>query len=935
MKYLFHCFTFLLLFIHVSKAQDFPPINTFEPKEYNAGNQSWMIDQDENGTLYFANNDGLLVYNGAYWDLYPSPNNSIIRSVKVIGDRIYTGCYMEFGYWEKTKTGKLAYTSLAARTAPGIIEDEQFWNISYEDPFILFQSLNRILIYHTETGEVRTIDAPNGITRMFTVNNTVYYHSYGAGLFRISKGRAEIVSGDERLKNSRIATIIPGNTHYTIITQQNGIYQLDAETGDLEQLPPPEPLQATGIYSAIALGNGHIAIGTISQGLFITDSNLAVLYHIDQSNGLSNNTVLSLSEDMDHNLWLGLDNGINCINLQAPFRRYLEQNGKIGTVYTAAKKDNILYLGTNQGLFYKRDNDASFKLVQGTKSQVWSLFEYDNTLFCGHDAGTFVINQGVATLISDIPGTWDFRPVPGHEDLILQGNYNGFNILKKENGTWRFLDHIRGFDYSSKHFEITRDLRIYMSHEYKGVFELEIDTTQLSVKKFKRLAQPEKGKNSGLTKFEDQIYYANLHGVYKVGTKQGESFQKDSILSELAGGENYVSGKMINDRNGNLWLFTRENLLKVNPGELSTSPRITKIPIPYNEVRTISGYEHVLCTGNDSYLVGSKDGYLTFDMNKVEPKEYEITIEQITNSHPEKNDSLIGLHEAANLDYKNNNIAFRFSVPEYQKYSTTRYQYHLSGQLNTWSPWSEQPEARFENLPYGRYTFKVRAKIGNKLSANVATFNFEVLPPWYLSRVALAVYLLLLVAGAFIINGQYKRYYKKQQQRLLKKTEEKHRLEQLENEQELVKLRNEKLQQDVASKNRELAASTMNIIKKNEFLIEIRDNLKQLNGNSEKQLKTLIRDINKDINEEDNWNMFKEAFNNADKDFLKKVKSLHPNLTPNDLRLCAYLRLNLSSKEIAPLLNISVRSVEIKRYRLRKKMELEHEKSLVEYILSV
>jgi DNA-binding CsgD family transcriptional regulator len=81
--------------------------------------------------------------------------------------------------------------------------------------------------------------------------------------------------------------------------------------------------------------------------------------------------------------------------------------------------------------------------------------------------------------------------------------------------------------------------------------------------------------------------------------------------------------------------------------------------------------------------------------------------------------------------------------------------------------------------------------------------------------------------------------------------------------------------------------------------------------------------------------MFQEAFNNADSDFLKKVKSLRTTLSPNDLRLCAYLRLNLSSKEIAPLLNISVRSVEIKRYRLRKKMDLPHEDSLVEYILKI
>lgn len=81
--------------------------------------------------------------------------------------------------------------------------------------------------------------------------------------------------------------------------------------------------------------------------------------------------------------------------------------------------------------------------------------------------------------------------------------------------------------------------------------------------------------------------------------------------------------------------------------------------------------------------------------------------------------------------------------------------------------------------------------------------------------------------------------------------------------------------------------------------------------------------------------MFKEAFDNADKDFLKKIKAAHPSLTPSDLKLCAYLRLNLTSKEIAPMLNISIRSVEIKRYRLRKKLNLLHDDGLVNYILGV
>ena len=118
-----------------------------------------------------------------------------------------------------------------------------------------------------------------------------------------------------------------------------------------------------------------------------------------------------------------------------------------------------------------------------------------------------------------------------------------------------------------------------------------------------------------------------------------------------------------------------------------------------------------------------------------------------------------------------------------------------------------------------------------------------------------------------------------------------------------------------------------------QFLLWIK---KELNDNVKTDnLKPVIKIIDKNINNKNDWKLFEEAFNNADKDFLKKIKAIHPKLTSNDLRLCAYLRLNLSSKEIAPLLNISPRSVEVKRYRLRKKMDLEHETSLTDYILQL
>tara|TARA_Y100000389_G_C17320480_1_gene442769 strand:- start:583 stop:960 length:378 start_codon:yes stop_codon:yes gene_type:complete len=125
----------------------------------------------------------------------------------------------------------------------------------------------------------------------------------------------------------------------------------------------------------------------------------------------------------------------------------------------------------------------------------------------------------------------------------------------------------------------------------------------------------------------------------------------------------------------------------------------------------------------------------------------------------------------------------------------------------------------------------------------------------------------------------------------------------------------------------------MSMIKKNQFLSKIKKDL--ISEGSESRTASVIKLIDRHLNNQDDWKFFEEAFNNADKDFLKKVKELHSSLTNNDLRLCAYLRLNLSSKDIAPLLNISLSSVEIKRYRLRKKMNLSRNEGLTDHLLSL
>ena len=916
-------------------AQELPPIVKFSAGTYNAGNQNWMISQDSDRYMYFANNEGLLEYNGMAWTLYPSPNETIVRSVKVINKRVYTGCYMEFGYWERQQDGILKYYSLSKSIKSKILDDEQFWNIARYDHWVIFQSLSQIFIYDTKTKSYNIIKPETGVNKVFIVNNKILYQTFGTGLYEIENGKSKLLSADTSIIKNKIVNIYDRNEGLLIQTQFVGFFEYKDGTISKWNTEADNELQNSSIYSGQLLSDGSLALGSVSNGIFILSPDGRIKYHITQNKGLSNNTALSLYEDKDKNLWIGLDNGINCINLQSAVRSFVDDTGFLGTVYTSILHNGLLYIGTNQGLFYKGySGNDDFKFIPGTKGQVWSLYAYDDTLFCGHDSGTYIINGSTASQIFPISGTWKFEKHPSNPNMLLQGNYHGISVLEKTARGWKFKNWIKGFDYSSRYFETLGKNNIYISHEYKGVFRIVTDKDYTRVVKFITYTTPEKGKNASLSKFNNDIYYASKDGFFKVDPKTA-AFIKQPQLSRVFSKDEYTSGKLTPDSSGKLWFFTKDYINYFSAGKLNAELKHNIIAIPSSLTNSMLGFENITQITPSTYLVGTTDGYYTINLNDLNFNTYTIGITNISTNKLNERTIPRAISTEGSFKYKENNLSLSFTVPEYSKYVNAEFQYLLEGMQDEWSEWSTKPFANYKNLPPGDYVFKVRAKTGNSISSNTAEYSFTILKPWYATTVALLIYLILAIIAAYLINRAYKNYYHRQKEKLIEENNRLLEIKELENEQELMKVRNQQLEQDFESKNRELAVSTMNLIKKNELLSMIKDDLKKTSEGNERSVKSVISTINKNINEDDTWDMFKEAFNNADKDFLKKVKKEHPLLTPNDLRLCAYLRLNLSSKEIAPLLNISVRSVEIKRYRLRKKMELSHELGLVEYILSI
>lgn len=927
---------FVFLFSFLGFSQELPPIIKYPPNLYKAGNQNWMITQNKQNFMYFANNDGLLEFNGSEWFLYPSPNETILRSVKVIDDRIYSGCYMEFGFWKKKTNGVLIYTSLSEKVKSKILDDEQFWNILQFDHWVIFQSLNQIFIYDTKNETFKVIKPKSGIFKAYSVAKSIYFQTVNDGFYEIENGVSKLISKDPFFIKNKIVSVYKRDNALLLLTQFDGFYEFKENKLSKWITEADAELKNSSVYCGQKYSDTDYLIGTVSNGVFIINSEGQTLYHITQNKGISNNTALSLFEDADKNIWVGLDNGINCINITSPIKSFYDDTGILGTVYASILYNDKLYVGTNQGLFYKnKESFDTFKFVEGTKGQVWSLFSHDNQLFCGHDSGTFLIENQQATSIYGDSGTWKFEPSPTNKNILLQGNYYGISVLEKTNNKWTFKNKIKGFEYSSKYFEFSDQNEILISHEYKGIFRVMTDPGFTKVTLFEDHDYPKKGKNASMANFNKTIYYASKDGIFSFNTTS-KKFKKNEKLSEVFEKDEYLSGKLMTDKSNRLWFFSKNYINYFSYGKLSTTLKHNVIPIPSSLTNSMLGYENISQLTESLYLIGTTDGYYTINIDELLFNNNHSYITSISTNRQNESLTFESINESGSFDSNNNNITFSFTVPKYNKYILPEFQYKLEGFQNEWSEWSSKSTVNFKNLAPGKYTFVVRSKIGNAIGENAEKYIFTILKPWYSTNLALIIYTLLLLIMAYFINKAYQKYYFKQQEKLIEENNRLLEIKELETEQELMRVKNQQLEQDFENKNRELAASTMNLIKKNELLSMIKEDLKNTTETlPNKSIKSLITNINKNINEEDSWNVFVDAFNNADKDFLKKIKIAHQSLTPNDLRLCAFLRLNLSSKEIAPLLNISVRSVEIKRYRLRKKMDLSHEQGLVEYILSI
>lgn len=929
-------------------------IRNYTKSAYLAGNQNWSVTSDANRVIYFGNSEGLLTFNGNAWQLYKIPNNLIVRSVAVDDKgKVYTGGFGEIGYWYFDDHAIQKYKSLNNLIPKNFNFNDEVWKIYVDGERVIFQSFGAILIYHN--GKIQVIDKGPFLFLM-KVKNRFFIQGLKKGLFELKDAKLEFVPGSELLANMAVLCMLPYNTNSFVIgTSNNGLFIFDGLKVKAWEIPANKFLITNQLNNGVDLYGKYFAFGTILNGIVIIDKDGNVIQRINKSVGLQNNTVLSLFVDQSNNLWAGLDNGIDRIELNSPLSFFLDKSVGFGTVYSSIIFKDKIYLGTNQGLYFSawdpknKDQAFDFKLIPNSQGQVWDLSLIDGELFCGHNNGTFRVKGAVLEKVSSVNGGWAIKKMSTVPNKLIQGTYNGLVIYQKDgSGQYKFSHKINGFSAPSRYVEQDEKGNIWSSHAYKGLFKMNLKQNLIDIDGPVRNYDQSKGLPSsyGINIFNlfGKIVFASDSGFYVYDDIIDRFKKYDELNKDL--GSFSRANKVIKADDKSYWFIEKGKVALVNfsePGKIKVNSSLFSVL----NGRMVQNYENISKIDINLYLISIDDGFVLYNQNLKEVKQ---TIPNVIIGKVENiTTGTFTLTERATvsapikISNQENSIRIHYSLPIYRQ-GKILYQYYLDGYSTGWSSWAAISQKDFTNLPFGKYEFKVRARLNDEELSEITSFKFEILPPFYASIWAMILYVFLIAGGIYLIRLWYFRKLQKHQEkiqdRIQKERDEHLKQEAIINEQKLIKLKNEKLQAEVDSKSREVTNSAMNMVYKNELLQKIKgeiENLKDVNGNAfaDEQLKRLQKIIDQGLNDERDWNLFESSFNETHENFFKKLKMHHSDLVPNDLKLCAYLRMNMSSKEMASLLNISLRGAEIRRYRLRKKLSLPHDKNLVEFLMEL
>lgn len=922
---------------------------------YGKGSQTWQVASYNNNWVYFANKNGLLQFDGSDWGVFPLNNGSDVRSVfpSRTRNRIYVGGINEYGYFEPDKRGKLIYHCMSDSVRYLLRSIGNIWRIHENDNILYLQADGAVL--KCLNGKYTLISANSKIDCSSLVNGILYIGT-NRGVQILIGNTFFPLPGAEELNSKRIRGIIPHKKGVIIATAYDGLYYWDGKVLSPFITGVEHFMSQNEIFS-VASSKNQIALGTVHMGLILLNKNTMQVKYFNENNGLQNNTVLSLGFDSRENLWAGLDNGIDYICLNSSLSNLYSYPYSYGAGYSAILSGSFLYLGTNRGLYYTHypislnDKPLDIRHVPQSSGQVWDLCRVGNDIFCLHDRGVFWVKGETMKRIGSISGVWNCKIMGNNPDKVLLGLYDGIYLMQKEKGEWKLKKRMEGMNDSAENFEFESDNVIWLHNNDNGLIRFEIDASNFRVKRTKFY-----GKNKGLpsnknvyvNKVNGIIYFTTSKGIYRYNQARDVIEICPEMNNMLNGTKSYLKlyeygNHLLSLSNSGINVASLDTYKKGGEGNFYS--------IEHPSIELVKGFEKLVPISDSQIIIPNDYGFalLKTPTRKLPSERSAVHIRSVYLSYPSDSliysDNFLGKNYVPEISHQRNSIRFEYDLFSFTHGEEVSFRYRFKNQKE-WSDYTSSLTKEYSNLDEGEHTFQVEAIFADG-TTSVDEFTFVILPPWYRSSIAYIFYSILLLCFLwYVYRWDDLRMKRKKQQAIFEKDKElflrekEFEKENTRKEHQIMELEKEKLEYDLQHKSQEMANLMINFVRKNEMLTEIKQELfkviSTLKGEGAKQSKQMLMVVNSkidsNIQSDEVLKRIEEQFDLIHNNFMKRLSEKHPDLSANERMMCAYLKMNLSSKEIAPLLNISLRGVETIRYRLRKKFDLDRDESLTDYL---
>ena len=924
-------------------------ITNYEKKKYNAGTQNWQIQQDKQGRMYFANNEGVLSFDGNYWELYPLPNKTIVWSIEMANNKLFVGGQDEIGYLSPNDGGQLVFHSLKSLLDESDQKFADIWNIVHVGEDIFFRSISRL--FKLNKGKMKVYQPSSTWFFLGKFQNKVIAHDETRGIMMYKNGNWEVFIKKQDLPENFYITSISDYTQGSsiITTSKNGLFQLTEEG--------IKPLTIKGVNnnqhftSIVKIDEFNYILGTYNNGLYLFNEKNEVIESFSKQEGLQNSNLRSLYIDKSKNIWMGLNNGISFIPFNNAIKDINPVNFGDGSGYSMAVHKNHMYFASSNGTFelpFENKKDLSYlknDLTNISEGQTWKLGILNNQLYAGKEDGLYQIENKNAKVVDKKSGYWIFETLSNKQNIVVTGSYEQVRLFNHNEGQLKDIGNIKSFAGSARFLATDADQNIWISHPYRGVYKINLKDS--STKLYTSDQGLPSTLNNHVYKIKNKVLIATERGIFEYN-EVNDRFEISSYYKKIYGDKSvrYLKEDVL----GNIWFVQDKNLGVID----LSGPKPSIVYIPELNGNILSGFENVYSYDKYNTFIGGQKGFyqINFEKYKENISPLKIFIRNVKikgdvdsvlfggyhgDINEEQSLSNIG---NAKVAYQLNSFHFEYVSPFFEQQTNLEYSYRLKGFDKTWSDWNKKTEKDYTNLSIGYYVFEVKARNNLNNESPVTSYIFQVLPPWYFNIWSITFYGILLFILIYLLYKLQAKKYSKRYQEQQKELELKHQIELEKTDKELIQLKNEKLETEIEFKNSELASSAMNLVQKKEFILKIKETLQHLNK-SEKEsmdsqdLKKLLRSLSEEEKLNDEWEQFSIHFNNVHGDFLIKLSEKYPILKAHELKLSAYLRMNLTSKEIAQLMSISVRGVEISRYRLRKKLNIPTETNLFQFLFEI